>query len=418
METSRKLPSADSQLTQRLLLEFDSMWESVSKQTDYWSRFNKPVSIQSYVDFVQIPELSKQCLKRCTESFVNKNIKLKGLISTGGSTGAPLKMPIGAGYSQRVKRQQALGRAQYGVKYRDKCFLIWGHSAAATLGFRRIYARYTRWIKDRLIGYCRISAYELGCDKLQAALNSFLQFRPEWVYGYSSALVAFARANWACRGQIQRMNIKAVICSAETIQQDEVAELGRFFGAPVGIEYGAMEFGPIAYTRPRKKGFHIMDDLLVEAIRTDRENTYRLLVTSLYQRLVPLIRYDIGDEVKIYDSAFDGGIITYFDEIIGRRNDVIEFSDGSFAHSESVTHAIKDEVAVLVFQFHKWKNAMQLKLVVRPDADRSRVTSSISSKLRNINDRFSGVEIEYVEDVDVTQAGKRKWIIVHDQCKA
>ena len=198
------------------------------------------------------------------------------------------------------------------------------------------------------------------------------------------------------------LKLKVVLCSSEMLRPEEAKELREFFGAPVALEYGAMEFGPVAYTHPERDGLYVMDDLLVEAIPTEEEYVFRLLVTSLYPRAVPMIRYDIGDQVEIYDPNFKGGIIQRFDEILGRQNDIITFPDGTAAHSEVVTHAIKAQDGVLSFQFHKWENAMQLKLVVRSDANEAEMARLISEALISVNASFSGVEVVFVEDVDVT----------------
>jgi phenylacetate-coenzyme A ligase PaaK-like adenylate-forming protein len=155
----------------------------------------------------------------------------------------------------------------------------------------------------------------------------------------------------------------------------------------------------------------------VEAIPTEEKHVFRLLVTSLYPRAVPMIRYDIGDQVKIYDPNFKGGIIRCFDEILGRQNDIITFSDGTAAHSEVVTHAIKAQDVVLSFQFHKWEDAMQLKLVVRADSNEADVARNIREALISVNPCFSDTEIVFVEDVDVTSSGKRRWVVVHSESK-
>jgi phenylacetate-CoA ligase len=397
--------------------DFDPIWKAACAQAEFWKCCGAPREINSYEDFVCIPELKKADLRNRIDDLICKDVEATSFISTGGSTGEPLKLPVGADNAPRVRRQQAKGRSAYDIQYKERCFLIWGHSSGMGSGLRAAFERLKRKLKDRVIGYYRLSAYELGNETLCAEFPNFLKFKPRWVCGYSSAVVAFARANWEKRERVHALKIKVVLCSAEMLRPSEAKELHEFFGAPVALEYGAMEFGPVAYTHPEREGLYVMDDLLVEAIPTEETHVFRLLVTSLYPRAVPMIRYDIGDQVKIYDPNFKGGIIQRFDEILGRQNDIITFPDGTAAHSEVVTHAIKAQDVVLSFQFHKWEDAMQLKLVVRADSNEAAVARHIREALISVNSCFSDTEIVFVEDVDVTSSGKRRWVVVHSESK-
>lgn len=392
---------------------FNLIWQGVRKNTKFWNTNDVPEVIENYEDFRCIPKLKKTDLMSSIDDFICSKVQVVGAITTGGSTGEPLKLPIDKRHSQRCREQQALGRARYGVGYRDRCFLIWGHSAGMGGGVKAAWQRFSRKLKDRFIGYYRLSAYSLGRDVLRSEFGQFIRFKPKWVCGYSSAVVAFARANWDQRDRLRDLDINLILCSAEMLHSDEVKELEEFFGAPVALEYGAMEFGPVAYTRPDAPGMFVMDDLLVEAIPTGAEHIYRLYVTSLYSRVVPLIRYDLGDEVKIYDPNFCGGVIERFDEVLGRNNDIINFADGTAAHSEVVTHAIKSENEIFSFQFHKWEDAMQLMLVAAPSADEQSLMQRVRTSLVSVNANFSKLEVAFVEDVDVTTSGKRRWIVEH-----
>lgn len=397
--------------------QFNKLWRAARTNVEFWKKCDAPDVIENYEHFKSIPELNKADLNISIDDFISSQHQVVGSVTTGGSTGEPLKLPVDASHSKRCREQQAIGRAKYGIKYRDRCFLLWGHSAGMGTGVKAVWQRMSRKLKDRLIGYYRLSAYSLGRDVLRSEFEQFLRFTPRWVCGYSSAVVAFARANWDRRDLLHDLDINVVLCSAEMLWPNEAQELEEFFGAPVALEYGAMEFGPIAYSRPDSSGLYVMDDLLVEAIPTEVQHVYRLLVTSLYPRVVPLIRYDLGDEVKIYDPDFCGGIIERFDEVLGRNNDIINFSDGTAAHSEVVTHAIKAESEVFSFQFHKWQDGMRLMLVVAHGADEQILAQRVRASLASVNSNFSELEVVFVEDVDVTTSGKRRWIVEHSGCR-
>ncbi len=397
----------------RQLEQFNAVWKNVRRNTTFWGPLQERREFLSYIDFCELPELRKVDVIGSIDSLMRSDMTAVSVVSTGGSTGTPLRLPVGAEGAARTRAKQAEGRLKYGVHYRDRCFLIWGHSNAIGKGLRPLLERWKRLLKDWLVGYYRLSAYDLGVSVLQSKFADFVRFKPKWLCGYSSAVVAFARANSENQKQAQRTGLKMVLCSAERLNDEEAAELEAFFGAPIALEYGSVEFGPIAYTHPQETGMYVMDDLLVEAIPTDRPSIYRLLVTSLYDRVVPLIRYDIGDEVRISDPDFQGGVITRFDEVYGRSNDIITFMDGTAVHSETLTHAVKGLDSVLNFQFHKWDDRMELVLVTHPNAKQETLEQEIQSKLCSLNTNFNQLNIRYADDVEISSAGKRRWIIDH-----
>lgn len=397
----------------RQLDQFNLVWKKVRENTTFWASLEERRKFASYSEFSELPELTKRDLISATDSLTRADMKVVGVVSTGGSTGTPLRLPVGPEGAARTRAKQAEGRLKYGVRYRDRCFLIWGHSRTIGKGLRPLLEKWKRSFKDWLIGYYRLSAYDLGVSVLRSKFADFVKFRPEWLCGYSSAVVAFARANHENQEQARRLRLKMVLCSAEKLSEAEAIELEAFFDAPVALEYGSVEFGPIAYTHPDQAGMYVMEDLLVEALPTGRPRIYKLLVTSLYDRVIPLIRYDIGDEVRISDSSFKGGVITRFDEVYGRTNDIITFLDGTAVHSETLTHVIKGLDPVLNFQFHKWDDCMQLILVTHPNTVRNTLVEEVQSNLSSLNQNFNQLEIKFADDVEISTAGKRRWISDH-----
>src|SRR6185437_12467828 len=76
----------------------------------------------------------------------------------------------------------------------------------------------------------------------------------------------------------------------------------------------------------------------------------RVLVTSLYPRCFPLVRYDMGDEIEVEDTQSPAEGVLRFRAVIGRCNDSIRLGDGSTVHSEAFSHAVRQEREVRGFQ--------------------------------------------------------------------
>jgi phenylacetate-CoA ligase len=103
------------------------------------------------------------------------------------------------------------------------------------------------------------------------------------------------------------------------------------FGVPVINEYGASELDLIAFQNPNDE-WQVNSETLFVEILDDNDNILpngkegRIVITSLYNKAHPFIRYDIGD-IGILDekSTFKKPILK---KLIGRTNDIAILPSG------------------------------------------------------------------------------------------
>jgi phenylacetate-CoA ligase len=103
------------------------------------------------------------------------------------------------------------------------------------------------------------------------------------------------------------------------------------FGVPVINEYGAAELGLIAFQNKKDEWLINTEDLFVEIL--DENNTVlphgeegRIVITSLYNKAHPFIRYDLGDVGKFSKtSTLQKPIL---EKLIGRTDDIIRLPSG------------------------------------------------------------------------------------------
>ena len=129
-------------------------------------------------------------------------------------------------------------------------------------------------------------------DDLSNACNKLLACKPSYVIGYSSALDRFVRQNSHRASDLAQLKLKAVIATAEGLPFTDSSQLIRqVFGTQLVMEYGAVETGPLAYQD--KDGsfpvFHAHHRLSLRG--GDGPFSNEILVTSLYPRALPLMRY-------------------------------------------------------------------------------------------------------------------------------
>ena len=212
--------------------------------------------------------------------------------ATGGSIGESFRFPTYPHEHYAAGLDIWLGRGRLGIGSAERLFLLWGHAHLLGRGLEGTLNKVRRRVNDALLGYTRVSAYDLSRADLLAARRVLLSARPSYAVGYSSALDRFARVNTEHADAIADLGLKAVIATAEGFPAADSRErIGSTFGAPVFMEYGAVETGPLAYER-LGGGF----DVFYFRHRLSRRggigpNAEEVLVTSLDVRAMPLMRY-------------------------------------------------------------------------------------------------------------------------------
>lgn len=191
-------------------------------------------------------------------------------------------------------------------------------------------------IKDFLSHRYRFTIFDLSDVVLEKVLFKFKQKKFSYINGYTSSIVLFAKF-------LQKKNIvlksvcptlRCCVVTSEMLFEDDKLLLEKQFGIPVVNEYGASELDLIAFENPKGEWQVNSETLFVEIIDTNNNvlpygKEGRVVITSLYNKAHPFIRYDIGD-IGILDenSTFKKPILK---KLIGRTNDIAVLPSGKKA---------------------------------------------------------------------------------------
>lgn len=188
-------------------------------------------------------------------------------------------------------------------------------------------------LKDVLKNSYRFPIFDLSDSFLETVLVKFQKTDFDYINGYTSSIVLFAKF-------LQQKNIvltticpslKCCVVTSEMLFEEDKILMEKQFGVPIINEYGASELDLIAFQNINKEWQMNSETLFVEIL--DDNNTIlpngkegRIVITSLYNKAHPFIRYDIGD-VGILDekSTFKKPILK---KLIGRTSDVAILPSG------------------------------------------------------------------------------------------
>lgn len=190
--------------------------------------------------------------------------------------------------------------------------------------------------KDLLSHRFRFAVFDLSDVVLEGFLAHFATKKFDYLNGYTSSIVLFAKF-------LQKKNIvlkdicpslKVCIVTSEMLFEGDKILLEKQLGVAVINEYGASELDLIAFENPEGEWQVNAETLFVEIL--DSNNVAlpygqegRIVITSLYNKAHPFIRYEIGD-LGILDekSTLQKPILK---KLIGRTNDVALLPSGKKA---------------------------------------------------------------------------------------
>jgi phenylacetate-CoA ligase len=188
------------------------------------------------------------------------------------------------------------------------CPTVWMSREQRTLGNTRFVnlARIPFLLSDAELG--RMAAEIAGWSP------QFLDLDP--VHGVRFALYCEQRG-------IKFPSLKFILCSYEFVGVVHRRILGRAFGVPVFNLYGSTETGHLLMENERGETKSGYDTAFLEVVDADEQGVGELVVTTLTNDYMPLLRYRIGDLAERIEHPYGNNFVVH-----GRTRDALTAGDG------------------------------------------------------------------------------------------
>ncbi|MEV7573892.1 phenylacetate--CoA ligase family protein [Pseudarthrobacter sp. NPDC089323] len=268
-------------------------------------------------------------------------------------------------------------------------------------------------VRSRLVPALRLDVTAPMAETV-AALN---RFQPRVLVGYASALKPLAAEQRAGRLHISP---EGVMSASEVLSPHAAAELEAAWGSKPFDVYAATETAGIA-SPCTYRNRHVYEDLLiVEPV--DQAGTpvpagttgTKLLVTVLFSRTLPLIRYEMSDTIKLGGRGCPcGRSFTLLHEIEGRIEDVLHLPGkaGRVAIHPIVFHHILDEAGRNGWQVVQEPSKLRVLLCgLAPGASMEGVRDAVTGALKTAGATDSQVDVELVDQLERTALGKAPFV--------
>jgi phenylacetate-CoA ligase len=206
-------------------------------------------------------------------------------------------------------------------------------------------------------------------------------------------------------------NLRAIFTGAEVLEDSTRRRAKEVFGTKVLDIYGSTE-AFIAWQCPNEH-YHInAEHVLVEIVDTAGRPVAagemgRVLVTTLENRMMPLVRYEIGDyAIASEDVCQCGRTLPVIGKIVGRGLSLFALKDGRLISPWALVEAVKVQPQIQQFQVIQKATALfvvrYVGELVLSDEAKARVRSAFCQILGYL----ASVEFQKVSTVDRTAAGK------------
>ncbi len=235
-------------------------------------------------------------------------------------------------------------------------------------------------------------------------------YRPDFVYAFPSFMMELLDF-FEVRSE-QAPRIPVITTSSELLTQTARASLESGFGSRVVDVYGSTEFKEVAWQCDQGTYHLNFESVFVETKPaqggTDRGSGERLVLSSLRNRAMPLLRYDVGDHGRIRGGPCACGRQSpHLEDLSGREAEMLLLPEGKRVFPYLLTQTIEKLSGVRRYRVVQVDEVtLRLEVVA---SDNGPSESELSRMCRNLEELLEGrvhVSARAVETIPRTPGGK------------
>ena len=271
--------------------------------------------------------------------------------TSGGSTGEPVRFIQDRRYHARAIADTILFGILNGKHPGEREVKLWGSERDILEG--SIGAR--EKLINRVFNRVLLNSFAMTPDSMRRYCDTINAVRPVQIWTYVDSILELAR--FARREGVSLHQPRAIVCTAGTLYPEMRAELQQSFpGSRIVNQYGSREVGQIASEALGVEGLWLMrhsnhvelvDEHTGMAI-TEPNQPGRVLITTLNNYSMPLVRFDIGDIAELAPRR--AGQHTALARLWGRDNAHFISANGTRVHGEYFTHLFYGQHWLQTFQ--------------------------------------------------------------------
>jgi phenylacetate-CoA ligase len=325
--------------------------------------------------------------------------------TSSGSTGEVVKVaynPAAGGWSWA---QEYRSMYWFGIPPGSRTLLLWGGGHPLL-----------DWVRN-----CRVcSTKNLTFEQLEWAAAYLFEKRPMLCMGLPSAIAQLARHVRTHHRDAPAQLVPFVKLGGEQVYDFQREEIANHLGARVFESYGSTEMGPIAHECPLGSRHVMADHVRLEIFDGDAPAPVGqfgdLVLTSLFNRAMPLVRCRIGDRGRLSPDPCPCGLPhPVLSELVGRAADMFTTADGRLVHGSELGRRLQlflsqaplGSVGQVLFE--QVGDAQWKVLVESSDGFNEALAAQLRGIVQATFGESCGVSIERVSLVPREKSGKYRY---------
>ncbi len=237
------------------------------------------------------------------------------------------------------------------------------------------------------------------------------EIQPEVLVGYASMLHELSLQKLAGRLRIEP---QAVSQGGESFLPEAREAVAKAFPVATRDIWGSTEVGFGASSFPGYDGLVVSEDLvIIEAVDSEGrpvsegERSAKLFVTNLTNRVLPIIRYEITDEVTLAPPApgcpWQGHRMM---TIHGRQDDVFRYGEG-LVHPHTFRSVLSRQAKVAEYQVTQTKEGAHVRIVGADGLLVARLEGELATALERAGLQDPKVRVEVVPSIERHERSKK-----------
>lgn len=359
----------------------------------------------------KFPILSRDEVFTETESLLADQFKKSKLMSvyTGGSTGTPLRIRMNKEVRQKSYAFWNRFYRIMGFQIGDKKATLVGRKLQEPDNNKPPFWRYNYYDKQLLF-----SSFHMTNENIPLYINKLNQFKPVIIEGYPLSVLRLAEYILEKKVTLE-FQLKGISTSSENFSLKQRITMEKAFNCNVYDQYGSGE-SVIFAAECEHKNKHISPEygyveVLDENGELRREGEGELIVTSLINNVMPLIRYRIGDLGKVsYKSCKCGRNTAILEELYGKVGSVI-VAEGKRVSTAAISIAfeyLKNVKKCQIIQNEPGKAI--INLVTTPDFNKEEEDFMLWELKKMLSDKME-FTVNKVDNILPGENGKYQMVI-------
>lgn len=304
----------------------------------------------NYLTLSDFPVLEKEEIINNLNKISTIKEKDSHVSLTGGTTGASMKVFY---TKENIQERHALldhFRAEYGYTLGRKCAWFSGKNIVTEKNLKKGIC-----FRDDYINNIRFfSTFHITEKNFDTYWAAFCKFSPEYIVGFPSSVYEICYMA-SVRGLKLENTVKVFFPTAETLLPAHRELIGSVLDCKVADQYASSEGAPFIlecehggmHIHPLTGVFEVVDENMQPAQEGE------ILVTSFTTEGTPLIRYRIGDHIKLApedQQCTCGSFFPLVEKIEGRSTDYIMSLTHGKVNLGNISNSTKSVEGIIQFQ--------------------------------------------------------------------